>query len=85
MKVNLENTYWDRIFGYPTELRVDARWILRKHDSERSYGQLRIVSHPDLPPGHLRSIFIAVTDIEEKNDHEIDDPDELEATLNRIV
>lgn len=71
MNVNLENTYWERIHGYPTELRVDARWKLRMNDSERTFGSLRIASHPDLPPGQLRAIFTYVVDIREKSEQEI--------------
>ena len=41
--IDLDNTYWDRVKGYVTELRVDARWVLRNIDNEKSYGQLRIV------------------------------------------
>lgn len=71
MNVNLKNTYWERIVGYPTELRIDARWKLRIEGSNRTYGSLRIASHPDLPPGQLRAIFTYVIDIKEKNDQEI--------------
>lgn len=71
MNVNLNNTYWERIRGYPTEHRIDARWRLRMQDSDRTYGSLRIVSHPDLPPGQLRAVFTYVTDIKEKTDEEI--------------
>ena len=71
MNVNFENTYWERIRGYPTEHQIDARWKLRMYDSERTYGSLRIVSHPDLPPGQLRAHFIYVTDIKKKDDSEI--------------
>ncbi len=71
MNVNLENTYWDRIVGYPTELRVDARWLLKKHGEDKTYGSLRIVSHPDLPPGQLRSFFTYVKTIRAKSDAEI--------------
>ena len=59
--MNLENTYWERVRGYVTELRVDSRWILKKEGDDRSYGSLRIVSHPDLKPGYLRAIFTYVT------------------------
>lgn len=58
--LNLENTYWERVRGYVTELRVDSRWILKKEGDDRSYGSLRIVSHPDLKPGYLRAIFTYV-------------------------
>lgn len=71
MNVNLNNTYWERIKGYPTEHRIDARWRLKMNGSDRTYGSLRIVSHPDLPPGQLRSVFTYVTDIKEKSDNEI--------------
>ncbi len=69
--INLENTYWDRIRGYITELRVDSRWVLREFETDKPYGSLRIASHPDLPPGHLRSIFIYVTSKEEKSEEDI--------------
>ena len=65
--IDLDNTYWDRLKGYVTELRIDARWILRKNDDDKPYGTLRIVSHPDLPPGYLRAIFTYVTSIRKKN------------------
>jgi len=70
MDVNLDNTYWDRLRGFVSELRVDARWILRKNDDDKPYGSLRIVSHPDLPPGHLRAIFTYVTKIRQKTREE---------------
>ena len=68
--VDLNNTYWDRIRGYVTELRIDARWILRENDTDRPLGSLRIVSHPDLPPGFLRAIFTFVTTIRKKTKEE---------------
>lgn len=71
INVNLNNTYWEKIKGFPTELRVDARWLLKKEDEDRTYGSLRIVSHPDLPPGQLRAFFTYVTSIKEKDDSEI--------------
>jgi hypothetical protein len=64
--VDLNNTYWDRLTGYVTELRVDARWVLRGLTDKKSYGSLRIVSHPDLPPGQLRAHFTYVTTIKPK-------------------
>jgi hypothetical protein len=67
MNVDLSDTYWDRLSGYATELRVDARWVLRKYDDEKSYGSLRIASHPDLKPGYLRAIFTTLTNIEKKS------------------
>ena len=67
IQVNLDNTYWDRITGFVTELRVDSRWILRNEEDDKSYGSLRIASHPDLPPGYLRAIFTYVLTIRKKN------------------
>lgn len=71
MNVDLNNSYWERIKGYPTELEIDARWLLKREDDDRTYGSLRIVSHPDLPPGQLRAYFTYVTNIKEKSDTEI--------------
>jgi len=68
--IDLNNTYWDRLRGYVTELRVDSRWILRKNDDDKPYGSLRIVSHPDLPYGHLRAIFTYVVKIRPKTKEE---------------
>jgi hypothetical protein len=68
--IDLNNTYWDRLRGYVTELRVDARWVLRENDTEKPLGSLRIVSHPDLPPGHLRAFFTYVTSIRRKSREE---------------
>lgn len=68
--INIDNTYWDRIRGFVSELRVDARWVLRGRDDKKPYGSLRIVSHPDLPPGHLRAYFDHVTTIEPKSKNE---------------
>lgn len=71
MNINLSNTYWERIVGYPTELRVDARWMLKNVEDDKPYGSLRIVSHPDLPPGQLRAILIFIKSSREKSDDEI--------------
>jgi len=62
--------YWDRLHGYVTELRVDSRWVLRGNDDDKSYGSLRIASHPDLPPGQLRAYFTYVTSIIPKTKEE---------------
>lgn len=70
MKVNLDNTYWDRVRGFVTELKLDARWVLREVGTEKPFGSLRIVSHPDLPPGHLRAVFNHVTNINAKSNAE---------------
>ena len=71
MNINLDNTYWERITGFISEHRVDARWLLKSEHNNRTYGSLRIVSHPDLPPGQLRAHFTYVVDIKEKTDEEI--------------
>jgi len=68
--IDLNNTYWDRIRGYVSELRVDARWVLRNINDNKSYGSLRIVSHPDLPPGYLRAFFTYVSSIRKKSQAE---------------
>jgi len=67
---DLNNTYWDRLVGYVTELRVDARWVLRDNNTNKPLGSLRIVSHPDLPPGNLRAHFTYVTSIKIKSREE---------------
>jgi hypothetical protein len=65
--IDLNNTYWDRIKGFISELRIDARWVLRNNDDNKSYGSLRIVSHPDLPPGYLRAFFTYVISIKKRS------------------
>lgn len=84
--LNLGDTYWYRVVGYVSELRVDARWILKNRTDDKPYGSLRIVSHPDLKPGYLRAIFTYVDDVRKKTrvekiktveDYSIE-PDELE-------
>ncbi len=67
---DLNNTYWERLRGFVTELRVDARWLLRENGTEKPLGSLRIVSHPDLPPGQLRAYFTFVTSIRKKTKEE---------------
>lgn len=69
-KLDLNNTYWDRVHGFVTELRVDARWVLRENGSGKPLGSLRIASHPDCPPGYLRSFFTYVTSIRSKTKDE---------------
>jgi len=70
MEIDLNNTYWERLRGFVTELRVDARWILKENETEKPLGSLRIASHPDLPPGYLRAIFTYMTSIRPKTDVE---------------
>lgn len=52
---------WVRKHGYVSEFDIDARWILYYPNDERPHGSLRIVSHPDLPPGHLKSFVSIIT------------------------
>jgi hypothetical protein len=66
--INLNNTYWERVTGYISELRVDSRFVLKDTETNKSYGSLRIVSHPDLSPGYLRAIFNLATEIQEKTE-----------------
>ena len=70
MDIDLNKTYWDRLRGYVTEHRVDARWVLRENETENPLGSLRIVSHPDLQPGYLRAHFTFMTSIREKSKEE---------------
>jgi hypothetical protein len=71
MIINLENTYWERLKGFVSEHKIDVRWKLRKKNDYRTYGSLRVVSHPDLKPGYLRSHLTIVTDIAGKSDSQI--------------
>lgn len=68
--IDLNNTYWERIRGFVSELRIDARWKLRQEETDKPLGSLRIVSHPDLHPGYLRAIFTYVTSISKKTNEE---------------
>lgn len=52
---------WVRKQGYVSESEIDARWVLYYPNDNRPHGSLRIVSHPDLPPGHLRSFVSIIT------------------------
>ena len=70
MEIDLNNTYWERLRGFVTELRVDARWILKENETEKPLGSLRIASHPDLPPGNLRAIFTYMISIRPKTEIE---------------
>ena len=70
MNIDLNNTYWDRVRGFVSEHRVDARWVLRENETEKPLGSLRIVSHPDLDPGFLRAMFTYMTSIREKSQEE---------------
>ena len=63
--------YWEAVIGFTSENRLDKRWILREDGDERSHGSLRIVSHPDLKPGHLRAFSSFVTKRTPKTSEEI--------------
>jgi len=70
MNIDLNDSYWDRVRGFVSEHRVDARWILRKNNTEKPLGSLRIVSHPDLQPGFLRATFTYMINVNEKTQQE---------------
>ena len=63
--------YWERVRGFSSENKIDARWILREDGDSRAFGSLRIVSHPDLKPGYLRSFCSFVTSRKPKTPEEI--------------
>jgi len=65
-----DNYYFERIKGYVSELRIDARWKIRQVETDKPSGSLRIVSHPDLPPGHLRAYFTYIKSIKSKTQQE---------------
>lgn len=67
----MDNLYWERYEDFVSENRIDARWILRSKDDDKSYGSLRIVSHPDLKPGYLRAVYTVVKSISERSKSEI--------------
>ncbi len=64
--------YWDRVRGFFTENRVDARWVLRDPNDDKAHGSLRIVSHPDLKPGYLRAFCSFVVSRRPKTSEEIE-------------
>jgi len=66
-----ENTYWERLRGYPIDTQIDSRWLLKVHGEDITYGSLRIVSHPDLRPGNLRAHLQLVNSINPKTKGEI--------------
>jgi hypothetical protein len=69
--MNTEDLYWERYDDFLTENDVDARWILKSKNNDKSYGSLRIVSHPDLRPGYLRAIYTVITSISKRSKAEI--------------
>lgn len=67
----MDNLYWERYDDFVSENRIDARWILKSKDDDKSYGSLRIVSHPDLRPGYLRAVYTVVNSISKRTRGEI--------------
>jgi len=68
-----EIRFWDEVFGFRTESKIDKRWVLRSNVDDLSHGSLRIVSHPDLKPGHLRAYASFVTKRRKKKPEEIEE------------
>lgn len=66
-----DNFYWDRIKGFASEFKIDARWLLKKEGDDNVQGSLRIVSHPDLRPGYFRAHISLVKNIEQRKRSEI--------------
>lgn len=66
-----EVRYWERITGFISENDIDAKWILKSNVNDKSHGSLRIVSHPDLPAGHLRAYASFVTGRRPKTQQEM--------------
>lgn len=80
-----EERYWEQIKGFISEHKVDGRWILRSNLDDRAYGSLRIVSHPDLKPGYLRSIWNVVTSRKPKTKQEIEKSvDDYQMDINEL-
>jgi hypothetical protein len=67
-----EKRYWEEVVGFVTENKIDKRWILRSNVDDKAHGSLRIVSHPDLKPGHLRAFLMIITSRKKKSDEEIE-------------
>lgn len=67
---------WKRKIGFVSEHKVDGRWVLYADNDPKPQGSLRIVSHPDLPPGHVRAYCAIVTKRTPKT------PQEIEATIS---
>jgi len=64
---------WVRKIGFVSEFKIDARWVLYADNDPRPQGSLRIVAHPDLPPGHVRAHCSIVTKRRPKTQQEIED------------
>jgi len=66
----IEERFWEEVIGYVTENQIDKRWTLRSNVDDKAHGSLRIVSHPDLKPGHLRAFISLVTSRKQKTEQE---------------
>jgi hypothetical protein len=64
---------WKRKVGFVSEHKIDARWVLYADGDPKPQGSLRIVSHPDLPPGHVRAHCAIVIKRTPKSPEEIAD------------
>lgn len=73
---------WKRKYGYVSEFDIDARWVLYYPNDDRPHGSLRIVSHPDLPPGHLKSFVSIVTKRWDKTNDEVNKSLETYGLMN---
>lgn len=69
--MELSDLYWEEYDDFVSENKVDKRWILKSNKDDKSYGSLRVVSHPDLRPGYLRSIYTVVTSISKRTKADI--------------
>ncbi len=67
------NKKWSKKLGYVSEFKIDARWVLYEDGNPKPQGSLRIVSHPDCPPGKLKAICAIVTGRKPKTKSEIDE------------
>ncbi len=62
---------WQRKIGFVSEFKIDARWVLYEDGNPRPQGSLRIVSFPNLPPGHLMCFCSIITKRTPKTEDEI--------------
>ncbi len=69
----VEKKIWSKKVGYVSEFKVDARWVLYDQGNPKPQGSLRIVSHPDCPPGKLKAICSIVTGRKPKTKQEIEE------------
>lgn len=87
---NVTQMKWVRKFGFVSEFEIDARFVLYADGNPKPQGSLRIVSFPNLPPGHLKSFCSIVTkrwpktpqEIEETKKKKFKDGEEVEVFDN---